>query len=205
MPPFGFDAAEWKLLRSLKTPARIQAFLDEEIQYNKEPDGPSCMSPRKVLRTRRAQCMEGALLAAAALRVQGHPPLLLDLEAQRDDDHVLAIFRVDSCWGALAKSNYSGLRFREPVYRGLRELVMSYFESYWNLSGYKSLRGYSTRPVNLAKFDSQAWMTSAEDVWYIPEYLCEVDHTPLLKPGREKTLSRVDRRGLAAGKVGRVE
>lgn len=205
MPPFGLDAAEWKLLRSLKTPARIQAFLEEDIHYNKEPAGPSCMSPRQVLRTRRAHCMEGALLAAAALRVQGHPPLLLDLEAQRDDDHVLALFRVDGCWGALAKSNYSGLRFREPVYRGLRELVMSYFESYWNLSGYKSLRGYSTRPVNLARFDSRGWMTSEEDVWYIPEYLCEVEHTPLLKPGRERTLSRVDGRGLAAGKVGRVE
>ncbi|MCC7153399.1 MAG: hypothetical protein IT161_02420 [Bryobacterales bacterium] len=205
MPPFGLAAAEWKLLRSLKTPSRIQAFLDEDVHYNKEPFGPSCMSPRQVLRTRRAHCMEGALLAAAALRVLGHPPLLLDLEAQRDDDHVLALFRVDGCWGALAKSNYSGLRFREPVYRGLRELVMSYFESYWNLSGYKSLRGYSTRPVNLARFDSRGWMTSEEEVWYIPEYLCEVEHTPLLKPGRERTLSRVDGRGLAAGKVGRVE
>lgn len=205
MLPFGLDAAEWKLLRSLKTPARIQAFLDDELKYNKEANGPTCLSPRMVLRHRRAHCMEGAMFAAAALRVQGYPPLLVDLEAQRDDDHVLAVFRIDTCWGALAKSNYSGLRFREPVYRSLRELVMSYFESYWNLAGYKSLRGYSTRPVNLARFDSRGWMTSEEDVWYIPEHLCEIEHTPLLKPGRERMLSRVDGRGLAAGIVGRVD
>lgn len=204
-PRYGLDAAEWKTLRSLKTPAKIQAFLEDEIEYNKERDGPTCLSPRMVLRLGRAHCMEGALLAAAALRAQGFPPLLVDLEAQRDDDHVLAVFRIDGCWGAIAKSNYSGLRFREPVYRGLRELVMSYFESYYNLSGYKSLRAYSTRPVNLARFDGRGWMASEADVWYIPEYLCEIDHTPVLRAGREKTLARMDRRSFEAGLVGTVK
>jgi len=138
------NAAETRILRGLKTPERIQHFLDTEIAYNKEPDGETIRSPRRVLRDRTAHCLEGALLAAAALRMHGAPPLLLDFEAVRDDDHVLAIFKQHNCWGAIAKSNYSGLRFREPVYRTLRELAISYFEHYFNLerlddSGRRSL------------------------------------------------------------------
>src|ERR1051326_2305216 len=146
--------------------------------------------------------MEGALFAAAALRFAGHPPLLLDLEAVRDDDHVLAIFRARGLWGALAKSNYSGLRYREPVYRSLRELVMSYFEHYYNLRKEKTLRRYS-RPVNLARFDAIGWMIAEEDVWAVPEYLTEISHTPLLPPRLVPTLGRVDERLFAAGLVGR--
>src|SRR6185503_6616965 len=120
---------------------------DFDLAYNKEPDGNTCRSPRRVLRDGVAQCMDGALFGAAALRMLGHPPLLLDLEAVRDDDHVLAIFQVRGTnrglWGAIAKSNYSGLRFREPVYRTLRELVMSYFEHYYNPAGEKTLRAFS--------------------------------------------------------------
>ncbi|HUO33274.1 MAG TPA: hypothetical protein VMU80_28935, partial [Bryobacteraceae bacterium] len=126
--PDGFSRDELAILRRLKTPQKIQSFLDSEIGYNKEPQGPTCRSPRRVLRDRLAHCMEGALFGAAALRVQGFPALLLDLEAVRDDDHVLAIFQQYGHWGAIAKSNYSGLRFREPVYRTLRELAISYFE-----------------------------------------------------------------------------
>ena len=133
MSRYGFDAGETRVLKALKTPEKIQRFLDTEIAYNKEPDGDTIRSPRRVLRDRLAHCLEGALLAAAALRVQGFPPLLLDLEAVRDDDHVLAVFKQHGHWGAIAKSNYSGLRFREPVYRSLRELVMSYFEHYFNV------------------------------------------------------------------------
>jgi len=125
MPPDDFTAAERAVFRRLATPEKIQRFLDE-LPYNKEPHGDTCRSPRRVLRDRTAHCMEGALFGAAALRMIGHPPLLLDLEAVRDDDHVLAIFRSRGHWGALAKSNYSGLRYREPVYRTLRELAMSY-------------------------------------------------------------------------------
>ena len=152
MSEYGLTATETRILKALKTPQRIQHFLDLEIGYNKEPDGETIRSPRRVLRDRVAHCLEGALLAAAALRLHGHRPLLLDLGSVRDDDHVLAIFRLHNHWGALAKSNYSGLRFREPVYRTLRELVMSYFEHYFNLQREKSLRNYS-RPVNLARFD----------------------------------------------------
>jgi hypothetical protein len=196
-----FVAAERAIFRRLNTPEKIQHFLDHDVAYNKEPDGPTCYSPRRVLRDRKAHCMEGALFGAAALRVLGYPPLLLDLEAVRDDDHVLAIFRQDGCWGAIAKSNYSGLRYREPVYRGLRELAMSYFEHYYNLRREKTLRNYS-RPVNLRRFDSIHWMTAEEDVWAIPEYLTTIRHTPLIGPRVARRLGRVDDRLFAAGLVG---
>ena len=205
MLDYGLNSAELRTLRALKTPERIQHFLDNDIAYNKELDGETVRSPRRVLRDRVGHCMEGALLAAAALRVHGFPPLLLDLEAVRDDDHVLAAFRQQGHWGAIAKSNYSGLRFREPVYRTPRELVMSYFEHYYNLDREKSLRKYS-RPVNLARFDRIQWMTTEEDLWPICYYLMEIPHVPLLRNvsgnGARRRFSRVDDRLFAAGLVG---
>jgi hypothetical protein len=198
-----FTPAERAVFRRLNSPEKIQRFLDQELAYNKEPDGDTCRSPRRVLRDMSAHCMEGALFGAAALRMLGHPPLLLDLEAVRDDDHVLAIFRVRGCWGAVAKSNYSGLRFREPVYRTLRELAMSYFEHYYNLKREKTLRRYS-RPVNLTQFDRIDWMTAEEDVWPVPDYLCTIGHSALLAPAAIRALGRVDDRLFAAGLVGRV-
>jgi len=196
-----FTPAERSVFRRLRSPEKIQRFLDD-LAYNKEPRGPTCRSPRRVLRDRTAHCMEGALFGAAALRMLGHPPLLLDFEAVRDDDHVLAIFRLRGHWGALAKSNYSGLRYREPVYRTLRELAMSYFEHYYNLRKEKTLRRYS-RPVNLKRFDSIGWMTAEEDVWAIPEYLCTISHTPVLAPKLVSRLGRVDERLYASGLFGR--
>jgi hypothetical protein len=198
-----FSAAELKVFRSLKTPLKIQQFLDH-LAYNKEVGGITCRSPRRVVRDRTAHCMEGALMGAAALRMLGHPPLILDFEAVRDDDHVIAIFRRDGHWGAVAKSNYSGLRYREPVYRTLRELAMSYFEHYYNLRREKTLRNYS-RPVNLKRFDRSHWMTSEEDVWEIPEYLTTIYHTPLVSPKLVARLEKVDERLFAAGLVGRVQ
>ncbi len=200
----GFNPSERRVLARLRTPERVQRFLDEELAYNKEKRGHTCYSPRRVLRLQMAHCMEGAVFAAAALRAQGFPPLLVDLEAVRDDDHVLAVFRERGHWGAVAKSNYAGLRFREPVYRTLRELAISYFEHYFNLVGQKTLRTYS-RPVNLARFDHLGWMTAEEDVWFIPRYLVEIPHLPLLTPEAVRRLNRVDARLMAAGKVGRVE
>ena len=198
-----FSPSEWKILRRLTTPERIQRYLDEDIRYNKEPDGPTCRSPRRVLRDSLAHCMEGALFGAAALSVLGYPALLVDLEAVRDDDHVLAVFHRNGGWGAIAKSNYSGLRYREPVYRNLRELAMSYFEHYYNPQGEKTLRGYS-RPVSLRRFDRMQWMVAEEDVWPIPEYLGTVSHTRLLSPVMERTLSQMDKRLYAAGVLGAV-
>ena len=202
MPSDTFTAAERAVFRRLRSPEKIQRFLDD-LAYNKEPDGPTCRSPRRVLRDRTGHCMEGALFGAAALRMLGHPPLLLDLEAVRDDDHVLAIFRLRRCWGAVAKSNFSGLRYREPVYRTLRELVMSYFEHYYNLRREKTLRHYS-RPVNLRRFDRIAWMTAEEDVWPVPEYLCTIRHTALMPLRLVRHLGRVDARLFAAGLLGRA-
>src|SRR6266568_1531469 len=197
----GFDSRELRTLRRLTTPERIQRFLDDDVAYNKEKSGPTCRSPRRVLHDRLAHCLEGALFGAAALRVQGFEPLLLDMEAVRDDDHVLAIFQQRGCWGAIAKSNYSGLRFREPVYRSLRELAMSYFEHYYSPRGEKTLRSYS-RPVNLRRFDPIHWMTAEEDLWAIPEYLVGISHSRLLTPAVERRLNRMDARLMAAGKVG---
>lgn len=197
-----FTAAERARFRRLSSPEKIQRFLDD-LPYNKEADGATCRSPRRVLRDQTGQCMEGALFGAAALRMIGHPPLLLDLEAVRDTDHVLAIFRQRGHWGAVAKSNYSGLRYREPVYRTLRELAMSYFEHYYNLKKEKTLRTYS-RPVNLRRFDSIGWMTAGEDVWAVPEYLCTIAHTPLLAKPLIPRLGRVDDRLFAAGLVGLI-
>lgn len=118
-------------------------------------------SPQRVLRERKGHCLEGALLAAAALRINGHPPLLMDLEAVHDDDHVVAIYREYGLWGSIAKSNFAGLRFRAPIYRTLRELALSHFEHYNNLRGERTLRSYS-RPVNLSRPDSRHWMISEE-------------------------------------------
>jgi len=140
-------------------------------------------------------------VAAAALRMLGYPPLILDLEAVRDTDHVVAIYRARGLWGAIAKSNYSGLRSREPVYRTLRELAMSYFEHYFNPAREKTLRAFS-RPVNLARFDFMNWMTAERDVWEIPNHLCEIPHTRLMPYQTERDLARMDRRLFEAGCLG---
>jgi hypothetical protein len=201
---YGFSAAERSVLRSLSTPFRIQQFLDDQVKYNKEPDGETCRSPRRVLRDRLGHCMEGALLAAAALRVHGRPPLLMYLESIRDDDHVLAVYTQNSRWGAIAKSNYSGLRSREPVYRNLRELAMSYFEHYYNLAGEKTLRAYS-RAIDLSRFDGSDWMTAEQEVWNVSEYLALSRHYPLIDNLMARKLNRMDSRLYEAGKLGLVE
>jgi hypothetical protein len=197
----GFLPSERKALRGLTSPAKIQRFLDCDLGYNLEPNGDTCYSPRTVLREGIAHCMEGALVGALALRLLGYPPLLVDLEAVRDSDHVLAVYRRNGGWGAVAKSNYSGLRSREPVYRNLRELALSYFEHYFNPEGEKTLRTFS-RPVNLTRFDRMGWMTTEDEVWEIPNYLCDIPHTPLLRPKMERTLARMDRRLFDAGRLG---
>ena len=199
-----FHASEQAILRQLSTPAKIQRFLDDEIAYNQEPDGATCLSPRNVLDQRVAHCMEGALFAALALRRLSHPPLLVDLEAVRDSDHVLAVYKMNGCWGALAKSDYTGLRSREPVYRNIRELAMSYFEHYYNAAGEKTLRAFS-RPVNLSRFDrSLHWMTTGDALWSIPEHLCEIPHTKILPAKLDRPLAKMDLRLYNAGRVGGV-
>jgi hypothetical protein len=195
--PHTFSRNELRFFRGLKTPLGIQRFLDS-LPYHLAD---TCWSPRRVLRERTAHCLEGAILAAAALRVNGFPPLLWDLEAEKDTDHVLAIFKKGSCWGAIAKSNFAGCRYREPVYRSLRELAMSYFNVYFNLRGERSLRRYS-QPVNLSRFDRQHWMTSDSSVWFIAEYLCDIPHRALLTTPQIRRLTRIDQRTRAAEMLG---
>jgi hypothetical protein len=197
---FNLNKEEIALYRRLNTPEKIQRYLDD-LPYNKERDGETCRGPRRVIRDNTAHCFEGALFGAAALRMNGLPPLILDLESVRDDDHVIAIYRINGCWGAIAKSNYAGLRFRSPVYRTLRELALSYFEHYYNLDGEKTLRAYS-RPVNLSRFDNIGWMTSEEDLWAMPEYLLEISHTQIAHLNRRIYM---DERLYKAGLVGRAE
>ena len=200
-PPndFGLTAAEAGRLRRLAPPWRIQKFLDE-LDYDVR--GESCRSPRRVLRERKVQCMDGALFAAAALRVQGQKPLILDLEAVQDDDHVLALYRVNGLWGAIARSNYSGLRFREPLFESVRGLVLSYVEGYFNLRRQKTLRRYS-KPFDLSFFDRRGWMTTEEDLWEIPNHLVGIRHYRLLSRAQERSLSPVSRVVFGAGLIGR--
>ncbi|MCS6860269.1 MAG: hypothetical protein NZT92_08115 [Abditibacteriales bacterium] len=188
---------ERKVVNRLKTPAQIQAYLDD-LPYRTE-DRYCC--PLTVLRDQRAHCFDGALFAAAMLRRLGYPPLLVDLSAERDDDHILAIYKNDGHYGALAKSNFVGLRYREPIYRSLRELVMSYFEDYYNLEGMKSLRRYSL-PLNLKAFDRFHWMTSDEHLDKIAERLNAIHHIPLLTPQMVARLSPLDKRSYEAGMLG---
>jgi hypothetical protein len=197
MENFGFTPSEVRSLRALKTPAGIQRLLDD-LPYNLAY---TARSPKKVLLDRTASCLEGGIFAAAALRVIGFQPLIFDLEAEQDTDHVLAIFKVRGNWGAVAKSNFSGCRYREPVYRSLRELAMSYFNVYFNLRGERTLRRYS-RPVNLSRFDRRNWMTTEKPIWFIAEYLCEIPHIPLLTPAMAKRLTRVDQRTMQGEMVG---
>jgi hypothetical protein len=195
-PADGWTRGELATLRRLDSPGRIQEFLDG-LAYRAE-DAPG--SPRRVLAERRAHCYDGALFAAAALRRLGHPPLLLDLQAVRDDDHVLAVFRARGHLGALAKSNFVGLRFREPVFRTLRELVLSYFESYFNLEGEKTLRAFSG-PFDLSRFDRLDWTFRDDALPHIAERLDGSLHFRILKPGMERALLRVDSRSMRAGMV----
>jgi hypothetical protein len=193
-PTYGLSPKDLRTLRALDTPVRIQRFLDAlPYQYAN-----TAWSPARALRERKGHCLEGALLAAAALRLHGHPPLLMDLEAVHDDDHVLALYRERGLWGSVAKSNFAGLRSRPPIYRTLRELALSYFPSYFNLRGEPSLRAYS-RPVNLARLDRLGWMSSEENVWCVVDLLIAARHYAIVPEKIARRLPRVDRRSFEAG------
>lgn len=189
--------SERRLWRSLTTPIKIQAFLDT-IPYTGEE---RYRCPLTFLRDRTGHCFDGALFAAAALRAIGYPPLWVDLIPGDDDDHILAVFKRNGCWGAVAKSNFSGLRYREPIYRSLRELAMSYFEDYYSLTRKRSLRGY-TRPLNLATFDSIDWMSSDEGLDDLGVALGEIKSYRLLTPAQVRALHPLDERSFNAGAYG---
>jgi hypothetical protein len=193
------DREHKQLLDSLTTPAKIQEFLDS-IPYSAE-NVDRC--PLSVLTDRKAHCLDGAFFAAFALQRLGFPPLIVDLlpVPGTDDDHMLAIFKINGCFGAVAKSNYVGLRFREPVYKNIRELVMSYFEQYFNKFGQKTLRSYS-RPVNISKFDNLDWVTKNDNLPKIEKYFTGLKQIPVIIPKSVSILSKVDNRSLEAGLIG---
>jgi hypothetical protein len=193
-----FTKPEIQIFTKLTSPFKIQVFLDS-LPYSDEE---RYRCPRSVLHDRKAHCYDGAVFAAAALRMIGYPPLLVDmLPNTRDDDHILAVFRRKDRWGAIAKSNFSGLRFREPVYCGLRELIMSYFESYYNIVGEKTLLGYTT-PLHLNRFDKLDWLVNDKAMDAIAEGLDGNRKYRILTPAMARQLSPVDKRSYHAGLLG---
>ena len=194
------DKEEVRVFRKLNTYKKIQKFLDE-LPINFEEGGETCMSPRRVLREGKAHCIEGAIFAAAVLKFHGEKPLIVDMESNSFDyDHVICVFEKEGSWGAISKTNHGVLRFREPVYRDIRELIMSYFHEYLDSKGRKNLRSYSM-PVNLDMFGSQDWITNEEDVWFIPEHLCEVKHFPLVNRRQVANFISPHEIELAVGKL----
>ena len=189
------NSRERQMLSGLDSPFKIQTFLDS-IPYSGES---VYRCPLQVLQDRIAHCFDGALFAAAALRRIGHPPLILDMiPNDRDDDHLLALYKQQGHWGAIAKSNFAGLRFREPIFRSLRELVISYFEQYYNIKGEKTLRGYTT-PLNLKTYDRYNWQISNECLEPIAQRLDEIKRYSLLTPKMIAGLSPVDERLYKSG------
>jgi hypothetical protein len=193
------DARQRALFTSLNSPAAIQAYLDT-TRYSAE-NANRC--PLSVLRDNQAHCLDGALFAAAALRRLGYPPLIIDMlpEPGTDDDHILAIFRQNGCYGAVAKSNFAGLRYREPLYRSLRELVMSYFEWFFNLHGQKTLRSY-TRPLDLSKYDHADWMVNDGGADLIEKRLAQLRQIALFPAEWAARLNAVDALTRQAGMLG---
>jgi hypothetical protein len=182
----GLTHAESSVLIRLSTPAKIQGFLDA-LPANFEIGGQTCLSVREVLRQRRAHCLEGAMLAACALWMHGEPPLLLDLRAERDYDHVVALFRRGGAWGAISKTNPPVLRWRDPVYRSLRELAMSYLHEYANERAQKTLRSYS-RPFDLRALDPKVWVTNGKNCWEVGEAVDDIRHYRLVTKRQARTL-----------------
>jgi hypothetical protein len=195
-----WTAEEINVFKTFSSPYDIQCFLDS-VDYNPAYE---CRSPRWVIKKRSSHCFEGALFAAAALETLGHRPLIVDMKAWNDDDHVIAVFIENGYWGAVAKSNFTSLRYREPVYQSIRELIMSYFDFYFNLNGDKSLRGYS-RPLNLSVFDRRNWRTTDEDLEFIGDKLENMHHFPVANKKMIANLKRVSDLMLRAGMLGSNE
>ncbi|HSE56795.1 MAG TPA: hypothetical protein VLB02_01785 [Candidatus Paceibacterota bacterium] len=196
---FTLTKEETAIFKQLKTPAKIQDFLNS-LPFNFELKGETCRSPRRVLQHKTAHCLEGALFAAAALWFHGHKPLLLDLKSTKKDfDHVVALFKKDGCWGAISKTNHAVLRYREPIYKTVRELALSYFHEYFLDDGSKTLRSFS-RPLSLKQFGT-SWITAEEDLWDIGATLDDAPHSPILTPSAIKNLRKADKVEIEAGKI----
>jgi hypothetical protein len=196
---FNLTKEEVAFLKKLSTPIKIQDYLDS-LPFNFEKKGETNMSPRRVMKEKRAHCMEGALLAAAALWLQGQPPFLLDLKARpHDDDHVVALYKINGRWGAISKTNHAVLRFRDPVYKTIRELALSYFHEYFMNNGEKVLHSYS-RPFNLKRFGS-GWIISEEELWNLSHAIDRAKHLPLFPKENKKYFRKADKMERKAGRI----
>jgi len=190
---------EQKILKKLNSEKKIQDFLNK-LKINFEENGETCMSPRRVLIERKAHCIEAAFLAAFCLKLQGKKPLVVDLKTTRDDfEHVIAVFKQDGKWGAISKTNHAVLRYREPIYNSIRELVMSFFHEYFDNKGRKTLISYSM-PVNLDKFGN-SWITSEENLWDVHDALDKVKHYKILTRKQARNLRKADKIEIEAGKI----
>jgi hypothetical protein len=197
---FGLSKSELKIFKKLTTPIKIQDFLDS-VPTNYEKKGETYMSPRRVLRTNKMHCLEGALFGATALWLGGEPPLLLDFKNKGDEDHVVALYRRNGYWGAISKTNHSTIRFRDPVYKTIRELVMSYFHEYWRLTdGKKTLFSYSAKPFDLSKW-GKSWVTDEEDLFELVSAIDWAPHTQIFPQKNKKYLRIADAMERKAGKL----
>jgi hypothetical protein len=198
MSSFAFE--EIGLFKKLDSPKKIQDYLNG-LKFNFEKSGETCFSPRMVIKNKTAHCMEGAMLAAAALEYHGWPPLVMDLRSRAGDfDHVVAVFKQFGCFGAISKTNHAVLRYREPIYKSIRELALSYFHEYFLQNGKKTLREYSA-PVNLSRFNKLEWRTSWKNLFAIPEYLDEAKHFKILSGPQIKNLRKADKIEIKAGEL----
>lgn len=196
----GLSPAEFAVLKRLSTPGKIQAWLNA-TPINHEIGGETVLSVREVIRQRRAHCIEGAMFAACALWVHADPPLVVHLDCDLSDyPHVIAVFRRGGYWGALSKTNGAPLRYRDPIYRTLRELSLSYFHEYSNRRGHKTLRSYSV-PFDLRRLDLAEWVTKEENCWTAHDRLVVLRHYPLISRRQEKLLAKRDAFERRAGKL----
>lgn len=186
MQDLGLLPTEFRTLQRLNTPTKIQDFVNA-IPQNFEQGGQTCLSVREVLQQNRAHCIEGAMLAACALWIHGEAPLLLDLKAEQDYDHVVTLFRQGKHWGAISKTNPPLLRWRDPVYRSLRELSITYLHEYANRRHQKTLRSYAG-PLDLRRFDPSVWVTNTKNCWDVGFALEDLKHIPLITRAQAKHL-----------------
>jgi hypothetical protein len=197
---FNLTKKEIKLVKSINTEKKIQDFVNN-LKVNFEINKETCRSPREVLRSREAHCIEAAIFAYLTMKANNKKSWLIDLTSNKNDfDHVICVFKKYEKWGAISKSNHFVLRYREPVYNSIRELVMSYFHEYFDKNGRKNLRSFS-KPVNLNKFDKKNWATSKEDLWYIAEYLADIKHYSILNKKQISNLRKADKFEVKLGNI----
>lgn len=201
MSKHGYSKEEIRLFRKLNSPQKIQDYLNS-LLFNFREDG-VFVSPRMVIKNRTSDCLEGALFAASVLEFHGEKPLIIDLRSAKkpfDYDHIIAVFKKFNCFGAISKTNHAVLRYREPVYKTLRELVMSYFHEYFLDNGTKTLREYSL-PYDLNKLNHLGWRTTENNLWEIHEILDEIKHYPVLSREQIKNLRKADKIEIESGKI----